>query len=112
MSNLMHYKGLDASVEFSDEDSVFYGKIEGIRSLIAFEGTSISELRKAFKETVDDYLETCESQGIEPEKPYKGSFNVRIGSRLHRKVYLMAKARRTSINKIVKKALERESMGG
>lgn len=108
MSNLMHYKGYDASIEFSDEDNVLYGKIDGIRSLISFEGTDVISLRKAFEESIDDYLETCKENGIEPEKPYKGSLNIRIGSKLHRKLYLLAHQKRMSINAIIKKALEHQ----
>ena len=61
----MHYKGYDASVGFSDEDNVLFGKVEGIRSLISFEGDDMASLRQAFEESIDDYLETCSELGIE-----------------------------------------------
>lgn len=108
MSNFMHYKGYDVSIEFSNEDDVFYGKVEGICSLISFEGVDVVSLRNAFKESIDDYLEVCKKRGIESEKPYKGSFNVRVGVKLHRELYLIARKNHTSINKLVKKALEHE----
>lgn len=110
MSNSMHYKGYDASVAFSDEDDLLYGKVEGIRSLISFEGEDVSSLRVAFEEAIDDYLETCKEGGIEPEMPYKGSLNIRIGSKLHRKVSLLAGQRKKSVNYMIKRALEREYM--
>jgi len=111
MSGFMHYKGYDGSVEFSDEDNILYGKVEGIRSLISFEGEDVNSLRKAFKEAVDDYLETCIVRKIEPEKPFKGSFNVRVGPVLHRKLSLLAVQKHTSINSMVKKAIEHEYSG-
>lgn len=69
MSDFMHYKGYEGSVEFSNEDSVFYGEVEGIRSLISFEGADVDSLIDGFKESVDDYLEMCRQRKIEPEKP-------------------------------------------
>ena len=105
MSNFMHYKGYYASVEYSDEDRVFFGKVEGIRSLISFEGSTVEELKKGFHEAVGDYLETCKQQGLEPEKPFKGSFNVRIGPELHRALYIEAKEEDMTINEKVNKIL-------
>ena len=53
--NYLEYKGFIGSVEFSTEDEVFYGKIEGISGLVSFEGSSLKELKKSFKETVTHY---------------------------------------------------------
>ena len=80
MSDSMTYKGYIGTVHYSEEDEVFHGKIEAINDLIMFEGTSVKELKKAFHEAVDDYLETCKEMGRDPQKPFKGSFNVRIPS--------------------------------
>ena len=80
MSDILQYKGYYASVNFSVEDDVFYGKIIGINDLVSFEGTSVSELKHSFQEAVEDYLETCSLIKKVPEKTYKGSFNVRIPS--------------------------------
>lgn len=66
--NTMNYKGFIGSVAFSEEDNVFFGKIEGIDGLVNFEGDNVSELKKAFHEAVDDYLTFCEEHGIEPQK--------------------------------------------
>ncbi len=76
MNNIMEYKGYVGSVEFSEKDGVFYGKVQGIRSLISYEGTTASELVSDFHESVDDYLATCEEEGSSPEIAYKGSLNV------------------------------------
>ncbi len=107
MNNSMSYKNYYGSVQYSDEDQVFFGKVEFIRSLISYEGTDIKGLRQAFEEAVDDYLELCQQEKIEPEQPFKGSFNVRTGSDLHRKAVLYAKENGSNLNKVVTDALKR-----
>lgn len=106
MSDVMTYKGYIGTVRYSAEDEVFHGKIEAINDLIMFEGTSVKELKKAFHEAVDDYLETCKEMGREPQKPFKGSFNVRIPSDLHRRAVKKATMMGVSLNQLVQKALE------
>jgi predicted HicB family RNase H-like nuclease len=106
MSDSMTYKGYIGTVRYSEEDEIFHGKIEAINDLIMFEGTSVKELKKAFHEVVDDYLETCREMGREPQKPFKGSFNVRIPSELHRKAVERATRMGVSLNQLVQKALE------
>ena len=83
MKNLLEYKGYYGSVEYSREDALLYGKVLGINSLISYEGESGAELPQEFDGAVDDYLEVCAETGTEPEKTYKGSFNVRIAPQLH-----------------------------
>ena len=106
MSDVMTYKGYIGSVRYSEEDEVFHGKIEAINDLIMFEGTTVKELKNAFHEAVDDYLETCKEMGREPQKPFKGSFNVRIPSDLHRMAAKKATMMGISLNQLVQKALE------
>ena len=77
MKNVLTYKEFIGSVHFSAADKVFHGKIEGITDLVTFEGRSVAELTKAFHEAVSDYLTLCKETGKEPERSYKGSFNVR-----------------------------------
>jgi len=105
MKDHMKYKDYYGSVHYNDEDEVFYGKIEGIKSLVSYEGKDVKTLKKAFKESLEDYIQTCKKQGIEIEKPFKGSFNVRVGNRLHRKAMEYAWANDTNLNTIAKEAL-------
>jgi len=105
-NNYLHYKDYVGSVEFSEEDSVFHGKVVGIKSLISFEGNSVSALIKDFHNAVDEYLEFCAETGKQPEKPFKGSFNVRIGTDLHRKAALVASTRGISLNSLVEEAIK------
>lgn len=106
MNNIIHYKGYIGSVEFSEEDNLFYGKVMGIRSLISYEGTTASELISDFHLAVDEYLELCKTQNKIPEKAYKGSFNVRISPELHQKIAILAATHQISLNSLVEKSLE------
>jgi predicted HicB family RNase H-like nuclease len=106
MKDMMEFKGYYGSVHYSDDDSVFYGKIEYIRSLVTYEGTDIASLRNAFEEAVEDYLRLCKERNALPEKPFKGTFNVRLSSTLHRKAALTAHERHINLNTIVTEALE------
>ena len=105
MNNTIEYKGYIGSVEFSEEDSVFHGKVQGIRALISYEGTTAQELIDDFHTAIDDYLELCEEENIEPEKAYKGSFNVRISPELHKKAVVYAYSQQTSLNRVMEDAL-------
>ena len=106
MNDILEYKGYYASVHFSSENEVFYGKIMGIDDLVNFEGASVKELKKAFHEAVDDYLETCEDLGKEPNKTYKGTFNVRISTDLHKAAAVYASTQNISLNDFVKTAID------
>jgi len=106
MSSAMEYKGYIGSVGYSDEDEVFHGRLEGLRDLVTFEGTDVRTLRKAFREAVDDYLATCERLSKKPDTPFKGSFNVRVGTDLHKRAALYAAEHRKKLNAVVSEALE------
>ena len=75
MNNTIQYKGYVGSVEFSEEDGIFFGKVMGIRSLISYEGETAKELLDDFHGAVDDYLENCKAEGKEPEVALKDSFS-------------------------------------
>jgi len=107
MKNTIEYKGYVGSVEFSESDGVFFGKVMGIRSLISYEGTNAKELVEDFHGAVDDYLELCAEQNLEPEKAYKGSFNVRISPELHKEAVIRASAYQISLNSFVECAIKR-----
>ena len=106
MNNTMEYKGYVGSVEFSPDDSIFYGKVMGIRALISYEGETAKNLVKDFHAAVDDYLKTCAAEGIVPEKAYKGSFNVRISPELHKRAVIAAASRQMSLNSFVESSIE------
>ena len=105
MNDILEYKGYYGSVHFSSDDDVFYGKLLGIDDLVNFEGASVKELKKAFHEAVNDYLETCKELGKEPNKTYKGTFNVRIPTDLHKAAAVFAAIHNVSLNDFVKTAI-------
>lgn len=105
MSNMLKYKGYTTRVEYSVEDQVLHGKIEGISDLVDFESDSLSEIENAFHSAVDDYLDFCASVGKNPSKEFSGSFNVRTDPKTHRDLYMIASKNDCSLNQIVHKAL-------
>lgn len=105
MNNTMEYKGYLGSVEFSQEDALFYGKVLGIRALISYEGSSAAELVADFHGAIDDYLALCAQQGKEPERAYKGSFNVRISPELHKQAVAAAMAHNMTLNSFVENSI-------
>ena len=105
MSTMLEYNGYLGSVEFSDADEIFHGKLEFIRDLVTYEGTDAKSLKAAFHEAVDDYLELCQDEGRTPETPLKGSFNIRPGHDLHRRAILLASRRGGKLNNVVTDAL-------
>ena len=84
MEQIFQHKGYLGSVELSMEDEVLHGKLLYINDLVTYEGDTIPELKTAFIESVEDYISFCEKNGKSPEKPFKGSFNIRIPPELHR----------------------------
>ncbi len=106
MNNIMEYKGYFAEIKYSDEDGCFYGLLEGLKhASISFEGNSVKELKKEFKNSVDDYILWCKKDGKEPEKQCKGSLNVRLGFDLHKRAKIKAEQKNISINELIKEAV-------
>lgn len=91
MDNVLTYKGYFSIVKYSPESEIFFGKIEAIMDLVTYEGESAKEVKAAFEEAVDSYLETCQEVGKKPDKPYTGTFNVRVNTELHRKAAILSK---------------------
>ena len=108
MKDVITYKDFIGTVHFGTEDSVFFGKIEGINDLVTFEGNSVEEIKKYFREAVEDYIQLCEENNKIPHKSYKGSFNVRVSPELHRKAIQQSVKRGISLNQLVQEALEKE----
>jgi predicted HicB family RNase H-like nuclease len=104
---MMEYKGYTAKVEFDDEAEIFHGEVIGMRDVVTFQGKTAKELKKVFKESVDDYLSFCKDRGENPDKPFTGKFVVRLSPELHRKIYLSAKLSNESINAWLNEKLDR-----
>ncbi|MCI8852479.1 MAG: type II toxin-antitoxin system HicB family antitoxin [Lachnospiraceae bacterium] len=106
-NNVLEYKGYHTKVEFDSEALVLRGKIEGIHDLVNFECENMKDVVKEFHEAVDDYLEFCKEVGKEPDKEYKGTFNVRINPELHKKLAMTAVKNGDSLNASVEKAIQK-----
>lgn len=103
----MHYKGYEATVEFDEDAEIFHGEVLNLRDVITFQASTARDLKQAFADSVEDYLDFCRSRGEEPEKPFSGQFVVRTEPVLHKAVSLAAKREGMSLNKWVTAALER-----
>lgn len=94
----MSYKGYSARIEYSDEDECFVGRVVGIRDIITFHGDNVGEVRQAFHEALDFYLETCIERGEKPSKPYSGKLMLRVAPEVHAAVATAAEVSGKSIN--------------
>ena len=101
----LEYKGYTGTIEYNKEDKVLYGKVIGIKGLLSYEGFTGTKLEADFKGVIDAYLEDCKESGNKPEKPFKGSFNVRIPSDLHRDAAIKAMELNTSLNGFVSESI-------
>ena len=104
----MEYKGYIGTVEFDADARIFHGDVINTRDVITFQGKTVDEIEQAFKESIDDYLEWCAVEGVDPEKPYSGKFNLRLSPDLHKEAAVTAKRLKMSLNSFVEKALRDE----
>ena len=95
---MMQYKGYLSHIEFDDDTNIFHGEVINVRDVITFQGKSVDELKKAFEESVEDYLAFCSERGEEPNKPFSGKFTVKLSPEQHRKIILAAKNSGKDIN--------------
>ena len=107
MSKMMEYKNYHAQIEYDSEDELFVGKVYGIVDDLYFHGSSVAELEVMFHQSIDNYLQMCAETGKDPDKEFKGSFNVRLSPELHRDLALQAALEGVSLNQYVSRALER-----
>lgn len=105
-NDVLEYKGYHSRIEFDSVSKVLHGKIEGINDLVTFESDSIAEIETEFHKAVDDYLAFCEDIGQEPNKEYKGTFNIRITPELHKKLVEISFLNNESLNNTVEKAID------
>lgn len=95
---MMEYKGYIGKVEFDEEAGIIHGEVINTRDVITFQGASVADVKQAFHESVDDYLEFCTARGETPDKPFSGRFVTRISPDLHRQVNVAAALSGQSLN--------------
>jgi predicted HicB family RNase H-like nuclease len=98
MNNILEHKGYRARVEFDADDQIFFGRLAGIRDGVSFHADNVSALLEAFREAVDDYLETCHQIGKKPERPYSGKLMLRVDPMIHAKSAEAAELAGKSLN--------------
>jgi predicted HicB family RNase H-like nuclease len=101
----MEYKGYTGHIEFDAEAGLFHGEVIDTRDVITFQGTSVDDLQKAFRDSVDDYLDFCKERDEKPDKPFSGRLMVRLSSDLHRKLFVEARRDGKSLNKLISERL-------
>ncbi|MCC6861760.1 MAG: type II toxin-antitoxin system HicB family antitoxin [Bryobacterales bacterium] len=107
----MTYKGYEAIVEFDSQANILHGEVINTRDVITFEGDSVEELKRAFEDSVEDYLEFCTSRNEEPERPFSGKFLVRMPPELHRHIALEARRLGKSLNSFIVDRLSGMTLG-
>lgn len=103
----MKYKGYFGDVMYDDEAKLFHGEVIGLKDVITFQGTNVSEIEQAFKDSVDDYLQWCDERDEEPEKTFSGNLHLRINPKLHAKLAQEAARHSTSLNSFIIEKLEK-----
>ena len=106
---MLEHKGYRGHVEFDAEAGIFQGEIVDTRDMITFQGKTVNEIKKAFRDSIEDYLEFCAERGEEPDKPFSGRLMVRLPPELHRRLYIEAREQGKSLNQLIAEKIDRAS---
>lgn len=106
---MLKHKGYVGHVTYDDEAEIFHGEVINLRDVITFQATTARGLKKAFIESVEDYLAFCKQRGEKPEKPFSGNLVLRVPPDVHQAAYIAARHSGLSLNSWITKAIERES---
>ena len=104
---MLKYKGYTGIVEYDADGKIFTGEVVGLRSTITFQGRTPDEIEASFRQSIDLFLEMCREDGVLPERPYSGRFNVRISPKLHRDIAARAAVEKKSLNEWIVEKLQR-----
>ena len=95
---MMTYKAYGGPVRFDDESDIFHGEVTGLRDVVTFQGRTVDDLKAAFQDSIDDYLEFCASRGEESDKPFSGRFLLRVEPSLHRRLVELSSSEGECLN--------------
>jgi len=104
---MLTYKKYTGMVEYDSDGKIFTGEVIGLRDVITFQGKTPEELERSFRDSIDIYVEMCQKDGVQPEKPYSGRFNIRITPDIHRKIVEEATLQKKSLNQWVTDTIEK-----
>ena len=103
---MLSYKGYSGTVRFDPDEEIFHGEVSGLRDVVTFQGHSVREIKQAFRDSIDDYLELCQESGRSPDKPFSGRLVLRMPPELHRALHDLAAAEQVSLNRVIVRLLE------
>src|SRR6266478_6191197 len=104
---MMKYKGYFGEVTYDDKAKIFHGEVIGLKDVITFQGRSVSELKKAFQDSINDYLAWCEERGEQPQKTYSGKLHIRMNPQLHAHLAVEAAKQNMSLNDLINQKLDK-----
>lgn len=105
---MISYKGYTGTVTIDPEEEIFHGEVCGLRDVVTFQGCSAREIKRAFRDSIDDYLELCRETGRSPDRPFSGRLIVRMPPDLHRALHNLAAAEQVSLNRLIVDLLEQD----
>ncbi len=103
---MLKHKGYTGDARFDADAGLFHGEVLDTRDVITFQGTTVDELRHAFRQSVDDYLDFCRERGEEPDRPFSGRLMLRLPPELHRYIHIEARREGKSLNRWITDRLE------
>ena len=106
VSSYLNYKGYVGSIKRNLQNKDFRGSVVGIKTPITYQGNSVITITENFQNAIDKYLEFCALNNKEPEKSFRGSFNVHIDAELHRKAVLAASKRGMTLNELIEDLIQ------
>ena len=104
----MKYKGYIGVVTFDEKANIFHGEVVNTRDVITFQGTCVDEIRQAFIDSVENYLEFCAQRGEQPERPFKGNLGLCLKPEVHQQAFIRAKQAGISLNEWINRAIEKQ----
>ena len=109
----MEYKGYVAAIAYDDYADVLHGRVINAAdySIVTFEASDVEGLKREFAISIDEYLASCEEDGVEPEKPYSGKVELKIGPKLHRTNHSLGPRRRHHREFLDRERTGRQSLG-
>jgi predicted HicB family RNase H-like nuclease len=107
--NILNYKGYTGDIDIDNDENILHGRVLNLKAVITFEGKTVEEIKEAFKESIDVYLEICAELGNEPEKPFSGKLPFRTTPDHHRLIHLAATKVGKSINAWMDEVLTQEA---
>jgi predicted HicB family RNase H-like nuclease len=105
---MLKHKGYIGVANIDTETDMIYGEVINTRDVITFQATCVADLRAAFIDSVEDYLEFCAERGEDPEKPFSGNYGLRMDPKVHEEASYRAKLAGQSLNEWINNAIVNE----